>query len=432
MTEWYTVKLGELASSKQGAIAIGPFGSRMKADTYVEQGIPVVRGTNISDTRGWKGDWVYVSEEMADSMPNCNVHLDDLVFPHRGSIGEVAIVPSDLPRYMLSTSLMKFTADKQKANPLYLFYYFRSAVGRQEILSYASQVGTPGIGQPLSSLRSFRVILPSISEQRLIAAILSALDDKIELNRSMNETLESMARSIYKDWFVDFAPTHAKSEARAPYLAPELWSLFPANLGEDEKPLGWKIDTLGNQFRLTMGQSPPGETYNEQGEGLPFFQGRTDFGFRYPEQRIFCTSPTRFADSDDTLVSVRAPVGALNMAWERCCIGRGVAAVRHQSGSRSFTYYAMRLLQPELSAYEHSGTVFGAINKAQFEALPIIIPPSNIIKAFEEIARPLDDRIRHNTAENMSLGQLRDLLLPKLISGEIRLKEADDIIGGVL
>jgi type I restriction enzyme S subunit len=179
----------------------------------------------------------------------------------------------------------------------------------------------------------------------------------------MNETLEAMARAIFKDWFVDFGPTRAKMERRAPYLAPEIWSLFPDRLDNEGKPQGWQTSTVGTKFRLTMGQSPPGDTYNETGDGLPFFQGRTDFGARYPKRRMFCTAPTRVAEDDDTLVSVRAPVGDLNMAWERCCVGRGVAAVRHVSGYRGYTYYALGQLQPELAAFEHTGTVFGAINK---------------------------------------------------------------------
>ena len=109
----------------------------------------------------------------------------------------------------------------------------------------------------------------------------------------MNETLEAMARAIFKDWFVDFGPTRAKAEGRDPYLAPKIWELFPKALDDEDTPIGWRVGTVGDCFHLTMGQSPPGSTYNDDGEGLPFFQGRTDFGFRYPEKRKYCTAPTR-------------------------------------------------------------------------------------------------------------------------------------------
>jgi type I restriction enzyme S subunit len=429
MSEWKIVGLGDLAANEPGSIAIGPFGSRMKAENYISKGVPVIRGTNISSGKHWKGDWVFISNEFADTMPNCTVQKDDLVFPHRGSIGEVAIVDNVFSRYILSTSLMKFRADLDKVLPLYLFYYFRSPLGRAEIMRFSSQVGTPGIGQPLSSLRQFRVPLPpSLGIQKSIARILSSLDDKIELNRRMNETLESMARAIFKDWFVDFGPTRAKEEGRNPYLPEHLWSLFPGAIDpQSGLPMGWQKGTVGEYFNLIMGQSPPGNTYNDIGEGLPFFQGRTDFGFRFPENRKYCSAPTRTAELDDTLISVRAPVGDINMAFEKCCIGRGVSALRHKSKSRSFTYYSAWSIQTELHNYEHTGTVFGAINRNQFMALSTVEPDARFVKFFDDYVAPMDNLIKENVKESRTLAELRDRLLPKLMSGEIRVKDAEQM-----
>jgi type I restriction enzyme S subunit len=426
MAERQLIQLGLLAANEPGSIAIGPFGSRMKAELYVATGVPIIRGTNISSGSSWKGDWVYVPEAFAAEMPNCLTRPGDLVFPHRGSIGEVALIPDDGITYMISTSLMKFRPDTRRVSPEFLLHFFRSSKGRAEILRFASQVGTPGIGQPLTSLRQFQVDLPPLPIQRAIAATLGSLNDKIELNRRMNETLEAMARAIFQDWFVTFGPTRAKMEGRPPYLAPDLWSLFPDRLDAEGKPEGWAISTVGQEFRLTMGQSPPGETYNASGNGLPFFQGRTDFGFRYPKHRIFCTAPTRRAEADDTLISVRAPVGDLNLARATCCIGRGVAAARHRLGSRSYTYYALWAIQPDLTAFEHTGTVFGAINKAQFELLKVIAPDDRLLAAFETIATPMDDRIQHNEEQISSLIATRDLLLPRLMSGELRVRDFQD------
>src|SRR5262249_54157861 len=156
-----------------------------------------------------------------------------------------------------------------------------------------------------------------------IAHILGTLDDKIELNRRINETLEAIARAIFNSWFVDFDPVRAKANGEPPksicrrlHLTPDLLALFPdrfqgSELGEI--PEGWRNGSLEQSFNLTMGQSPPGSTYNERGEGLPFFQGRADFQFRFPKRRVFCSAPTRVANAGDTLVSVRAPVGDINM-----------------------------------------------------------------------------------------------------------------------
>ena len=216
MSERRSVVLEDIAASDRKAVAIGPFGSRMKKDLYVDAGVPVIRGTNITGSREFQGDFVYISDETADELSRANVFEGDLVFPHRGAIGEVGIVPSGEQRYMLSTSLMKFTCDREQADPLFLFYFFRSAKGRYELLKNASQVGTPGIARPLESLRSVELDLPSLPEQQRIAHVLGTLDDKIELNRRMNRTLEAIARAIFKSWFVDFDPVHAKAKAANP------------------------------------------------------------------------------------------------------------------------------------------------------------------------------------------------------------------------
>ena len=273
------------------------------------------------------------------------------------------------------------------------------------------------------------VQVPSLPEQRAIAHILGTLDDKIELNRRMNETLEEMARALFKSWFVDFDPVRAKMEERDTGLPLDVADLFPDRLVDSELgeiPEGWEQRTLEDCFNLTMGQSPPGSTYNANGEGVPFFQGSADFGFRYPEKRRYCTAPTRIAELDDTLVSVRAPVGDINMAWERCCIGRGLAALRHKSGSSSFTYYSAWTIQEEVSEYEHSGTVFGAINKKQFEALQVVEPRPELIEAFDTRVGPMDALIRSNTSEVYIFTSIRDTLLPKLISGEIRIRRLEE------
>ncbi|NLB68076.1 MAG: restriction endonuclease subunit S [Lentisphaerae bacterium] len=290
-----------------------------------------------------------------------------------------------------------------------------------------------------NTFKIIEISLPPLAEQRAIAHILGTLDDKIELNRKQNETLEEMARALFKAWFIDFEPVRAKIEGRwkrgqsLPGLPTHLYDLFPSRLVESELgeiPEGWEVDRVGSHFNLTMGQSPPGDTYNDIGDGLPFFQGRTDFGFRYPKNRIYCTAPTRIANMEDTLVSVRAPVGDINLAWERCCIGRGVAAIRHNFGARSFTYHAMRSLQPEINQYEHTGTVFGSINRKQFQELIFIAPPENLVPAFESIAGIFDDKVRNNLAQSRTLAELRDTLLPKLISGELRVKDAERFVSG--
>lgn len=216
-TEWPLVTIDDIKAPESGSIAIGPFGSRMKSDCYVEEGIPVIRGTNITGGPTFEGDFVYITEEKADTLGSSNVYQYDLVFPHRGAIGEVGII-LEKKRYILSSSLMKLTCDTKKANPKFLYYFFKSHIGRHELLKNASQVGTPGIGQPLTSLKGIELRLPPLKIQGFIEKTLSSLDNKIKLNRQTNQTLEQIAQAIFKSWFVDFDPVRAKIAAREAFI----------------------------------------------------------------------------------------------------------------------------------------------------------------------------------------------------------------------
>jgi type I restriction enzyme S subunit len=415
MSDWHTEPLDECLEAL--------LDYRGKSPPKSGKGVPVlsakvVKTTGLVRPIEQKIAIDYYPKWMVRGLPR----VGDVVMTTEAPMGEVIQLDAETVRYALGQRIVCMRGKPQKLDNTFLRYLLISPAQQAKLSSYAT--GTTVLGISQKALRSVPVSYPRFDEQKRIGELLGALDDKIELNRLMNETLEAMARAIFKDWFVDFGPTRAKMEGRAPYLAPDIWSLFPDRLDDGGKPEGWAISTVGQEFRLTMGQSPPGDTYNASGNGLPFFQGRTDFGFRYPKHRIFCTAPTRRAEADDTLISVRAPVGDLNLARETCCIGRGVAAARHRLGSRSYTYYALWAIQPDLTAFEHTGTVFGAINKAQFELLKVIAPDDRLLAAFETIATPIDDRIQHNEEETSSLIATRDLLLPKLMSGEVRVRDA--------
>lgn len=315
----------------------------------------------------------------------------------------------------------------------------------------------PSLNQKI--LSRLPVCIPPLKEQIKVADWLEALDNKITLNRQINQTLEQMAQTLFKSWFVDFDPVmdnaldagnpipnelQHRAEARKAVrqgraaadkeredfkpLPDDVRQLFPDAFEESELgwvPKGWKPSNVGTEFDVTMGQSPPGSTYNELGVGIPFFQGKTDFGFRYPTNRIFCSEPKRLAEKADTLISVRAPVGDINLAAENCAIGRGLAAARHKSGSPSFTYYAMSNLSKHFEVFEGEGTVFGSINQKDFKALPQIKVTTDVIAKFDEHCGVWDKKIEIVSEQIGNLTKLRDTLLPKLISGELRLDEIE-------
>jgi type I restriction enzyme S subunit len=309
----------------------------------------------------------------------------------------------------------------ERASTRYLEY----AVLASDITSYLTGAVMPKLTQ--GNMNRIEVPCPSRDVQDQIVGILGSLDDRITLLRETNTTLEAIAQALFKSWFVDFDPVHAKMRGEAPEGMDEATAtLFPDSFEDSEHgpaPKGWEFSTLGKSFELTMGQSPPGDTYNQTENGLPFYQGRTDFGFRFPTKRIYCNAPTRLAEIGDALVSVRAPVGDVNMAIERCCIGRGVAAVRHQSGCVGYTFYAMKNLGSHFENFDSEGTIFGSINKKDFEALPVVAPNEGVLFAFDEISKALDGSIEINEQKIRVLVEIRDTLLPRLITGHIQMQE---------
>ncbi len=356
---------------------------------------------------------------------------------------------------VFASYLIRFKINSDLADPFFTWYNMRSSKWWGFVNS--SKTGSAQAGANAKILGRFPVPLPTLPEQRAIAHILGSLDDKIELNRKMNETLEAMAQALFKSWFVDFDPVIDNALAAGKSIPKELAerAAMRKNLGHARKPLpkeiqnlfpnefehtkelgwipkGWEVSTTGEEFDVTMGQSPPGYSYNEDNKGEPFFQGRVDFGFRYPSNRIYCTKPKRFASKDDTLVSVRAPVGDVNMALENCCIGRGVGAVRHKSGSRSYTYYAMKELEEHFNRFEGEGTVFGSISQRDFKALKWIKCSKALVENFEKWAGVFDQKIEVCSIDIKALALERDTLLPKLLSGELRIPEAEKFVEAVV
>ena len=193
----------------------------------------------------------------------------------------------------------------------------------------------------------------------------------------------------------------------------------------DNPEPGWVEGSLCDIADITMGQSPSGSSYNENGIGTIFFQGRAEFGFRFPSIRLYTTEPKRMACANDTLMSVRAPVGDLNVAHTDCCIGRGLAAIHSKNNQQSFVLYTMYSLKKQLDIFNGEGTVFGSINRNSLNEMPILIPSNEAIEEFERIVAPMDAKIRNNYNEICHLELIRDSLLPKLMSGELDVSDID-------
>lgn len=387
-----------------------------------------------------------------------------------GTLGNVAFYFGE--KVFLGKSACYFNlidgVDKQ-----FVRYVITSRYFQDYIETFAT--GTTIKNVSLRSMRSFAFRLPPAKEQQRISSVLSVFDDRIELNQQISQTLEQIAQAIFKSWFVDFEPVKAKQHVRALgandeqteraaqaviagavnldviITATDLSALhqklvealseklahqtnaqreqlastashFPDQLVESELgmiPEGWKVSSVGREFHLVIGQSPPGDTYNENCNGMPFFQGRRDFGWRYPANRVYCTDPKRLASKGDTLLSVRAPVGDVNKATSDCCIGRGIAALRHKSGCEAITYYSALNLSRLFESFDSEGTVFGSINQKNLKALGIVVASRAVIEIFSSVAGAVDLQIENIEEQVRTLSLSRDALLPKLLSGEL-------------
>ena len=377
-------------------IAMGPFGSNIKVECFVDDGIPVLNGSNLNGFFLTEDSFRYVTEEKADSLGRANAHRGDIVITHRGTLGQIVCIPetSKHDRYVISQSQFRVKCN-EKVLPEYLVYYFHTAIGQHKLLSNASQVGVPALARASTTFQKIEVEIPDIKTQQKAVSVLNAIEAKINVNRSINENLEQQAKALYQQMFIE-------------------------NTSPD-----WVGGSLRDIADITMGQSPSGSSYNEDGIGAIFFQGRAEFSFRFPTIRLYTTEPKRMACANDILMSVRAPVGDLNIAHTDCCIGRGLAAIHSKTNHQSFVLYTMFSLRKQLDVFNGEGTVFGSINRNSLNDMPILIPSDETIEEFERIVAPMDAAIRNNYDEICRLQAIRDALLPRLMSGELDISELD-------
>ncbi|AJF06729.1 restriction endonuclease subunit S [Geoalkalibacter subterraneus] len=400
---WPKLKLESLAAKEPYSFVGGPFGSKLTTRDYVESGIPVIRGSNMNNGRYLDmTDFVFVTEsKVREDLSSNLAKPGDLVFTQRGTLGQVAIIPSDgiADRYVVSQSQMKLTVDEDKADRLFLYYFFSSREATERIMSFVSSSGVPHIN--LTVLRNFEVPVPPPENQRNIARVLSTYDDLIENNRRRIQLLEQAARLLYKEWFVHLRfPGHEHT----PII--------------DGVPEGWEKKPLSEIADITMGQSPKSIFYNKDGNGLPFHQGVTNFGVRFPSHETYCTVQSRIGEPGDILFSVRAPVGRINITPDKIVIGRGLAAIRSNCDLQNYLFYALKshFFKEDMIG---GGAIFAAITKKDLHGVELMQPTDRIAAMFMEHVLPIDLQIANLQQTIEKLAKARDLLLPKLMNGEV-------------
>ena len=305
----------------------------------------------------------------------------------RGDKIAIALLEEDDKVIVSSIYTVFEVKNKQELLPEYLMMWFR----RPEFDRYA-RFKSHGSAREIFSWEEMCEVylpIPSIEQQQKIVSEYEAVTRRIRLNERIIAKLEETAQALYRKMFVD-------------------------GIDKNHLPEGWRMGMLGEIAKITMGQSPDGESYNTKGNGIVFYQGRGDFGKRFPTIRMYTTSPTKYANKKDILLSVRAPVGDLNVTLHDCCIGRGLAALRSIYNYQSYLFYQMLNLSDTFNKSNDDGTIFGSINKDDLFGLKVIIPSTRSIMIFERKAFSMDRMIELKNKEIRELIELQSLLLAKM------------------
>lgn len=408
--EWKYYKMDDVIDE----ISMGPFGSDVKKEFYVNKGIPILNGSNLQGFKLQENSFGYLTEEKADSLNKCNAHRGDIIVTHRGTLGQIVYVPSDskYDRYVISQSQFRFRCKPDLVDVQYLVYYFHTREGQYKILANASQVGVPALARATSTFRLIDIKLPSLADQRRIASILSSLDRKIELNNKINADLEEMAQAIFKNWFVDFEPFK-----NGKFVDSELGMI----------PEGWKVGRLTEiasyMNGLAMQKFPPEN--NE--DSLPVLKIK-ELG------QGFCGT-----DSDRCSCNIkdecRIHNGDVIFSWSGtllvdvwcggdCGLNQHLFKVTSKDYPKWFYYYwTKHHLQEFIHIAKDKAVTLGHIKRGHLEEAMVAIPDNDSMEKAHELFEPILSKMISLRLENSRLSLLRDTLLPRLMSGEIEVPQ---------
>jgi type I restriction enzyme S subunit len=377
---------------------------------FLPEGLPDLMNTSDDEQK------TYSIKEGDIFLTRTSESLDEL--------GMSSVAYKDYPKATYSGFLKRLRPIKSEtAYPKFMAFYLRSKLFRKTMNNNAIMTLRASFNEQIFSYLD--LMLPDYQEQKKIGDFLFDIHQKIELNNRINAELEGMAKLIYDYWFVQFDFPSAFDSAQAPgkpYKSSGGKMVWNEEL-KRELPEGWEVKRLHEIANIKMGQSPEGSSYNDEGTGSVFFQGSTDFGWRFPTIRQYTTQPNRMASKGDILLSVRAPVGTLNIAAQNCCIGRGLAALNSKGRFDSYLFYVMEYFKKVFDNRNNSGTTFGSITKDDLYNLKLVYPSLDFLIKYDAIVSKFNQSIENNHKQNQELSALRDWLLPMLMNGQVRVGE---------
>jgi type I restriction enzyme S subunit len=415
MEEWKEYKVAEVIEE----ISMGPFGSNIKRDNYVDSGVPYLNGSNLSSYKLNEESFNYVTDEKAKSLGRCVAKRGDVIVTHRGTIGQISYIPYDskYENYLTGNSQFRLTVNNKVIRPDFFVYYFHTRMGQHRLLANASQVGVPALARPTSTFKEVLVSVPKMEVQNKIMDILHSLDDKIEVNRRINNNLEQQAQALFKSWFVDFEPFKDQ------FFVESEFGMIPQ---------GWKVATLGEIGEVVGGSTPSKakpEYYTDHGiawltpKDLSVsnakFTAKGEFDIT---QEGYDSCSTKLMPKGTVLFSSRAPIGYITIAKNDICTNQGFKSVVPKYAGTAFIYCYLKSATPDIEN-KATGSTFKEASGSFMKSLQLIIAPKDIMNAFEECLKPLFAEQKCVEDESRRLAELRDSLLPRLMSGELSVKD---------
>lgn len=435
-------------------VAMGPFGSSIKVETFTDTGIPIISGQHLREAELTDSEFNFIAEEHADSLKNANVQRGDVIFTHAGNIGQVAFIPNDskYQRYVISQRQFYLRCDTSLILPEFITYYFKSSEGQHKLLANANQVGVPSIARPSSYLKTIEVPVPSIEEQQIVVRNIKALDAKIRANRRINQTLEAMAQAIFKSWFVDFDPVKAKITAieqgqdplRAAMRAisgktdAELdqmprehhdqlaatATLFPDAMEESELgeiPKGWEVSDFGSvSVCFDKNRIPLSKRQRENRKGNVPYYGATSV-MDYVDEHIFDGVFLLLGEDGSVLKEDGTPF--VQYIWGKSWVNNHAHVLQGSNGVSTEQLMIFISMQ-NISAYV-TGAVQLKLNQKNMNSIPFVKASNEVNCRFSEVIAPVFTQHRLLVEGIRDLAELRDTLLPKLLSGELRIPDTE-------
>ena len=440
-------------------VQTGPFGSQLHKKDYVSVGTPILTVEHLGENRIKHQELPKVSDNDRKRLYKYSLRKGDIVFSRVGSVDRRALVREEEEGWLFSGRCLRVRPDPDKIDSGYLSYFFGQPMFQNYIRSIAVGATMPSLNTRI--LSDVVVYYPPLPEQRTIAHILGTLDDKIELNRRMNETLEAMARALYKSWFVDFDPVLAKAALRKhpahlPTPSGSVWSverardyldrmgpaiadLFPDGFVESELgeiPEGWEVKPFSDFFDIVGGGTPKTSISELWGGSIPWFSV-TDTPLignvyvveteKYITKAGLASSSARLVPKGTTIISARGTVGNLAIAGQEMAFNQSCYALRGINHvGEGYVYFSTQHMLTDLKSMAH-GSVFSTITRKTFESVAWPMPSKQVLNRFEDVIAPLFSRLLICVNGSRTLATLRDTLLPKLVSGEIRLDKENAI-----